>query len=528
MDKNAYLLGIDVGTSGCKVLLIDAAGKVIAEEMREYPLDMPRPLWSEQNPEDWWDAATTAITLVLAASGVPAAQIVGVGLTGQMHGLVLLDAAGKVLRPCILWNDQRTAAQCAAITARVGFRNVLQLTGNPILTGFTAPKLLWVSENEPEVYSRVAHVLLPKDYVRYRLTGEFFGDVSDSSGTSLFDVARRQWSDEMLAALDAPRAWLPEVTESPVASSRVSTTGAKETGLAPGTPVVAGAGDQAAQAVGTGIITEGPISVTLGTSGVVFAASNAYRVEPAGRLHAFCHAVPGMWHLMGVMLSAGGSYEWFCEEFGARPLVEHCKSVLKDPEILLQTGDKGAHELLSEAAANVPAGSEGLFFLPYLTGERTPHADPNARGAFIGLTPRHKLEHLARAVLEGVSFGLRDSLELMRNLALPITQVRASGGGAKSPLWRQILADVFNAEIVTLNVTQGAAYGAALLAGVGAGVYADVADACGQVLQATDQTPPGETVRYYEDHYAIYRTLYPALRPTFTSITELTQTARRA
>lgn len=521
MPDNAHLLGIDVGTSGCKVLLIDAAGTVVAEETREYPLQMPRPLWSEQNPEDWWNAAADGIKFVLDASGVKAAQIAGVGLTGQMHGLVLLDAAGRVLRPCILWNDQRTAAQCATITRRVGARRVLQLTGNPILTGFTAPKLLWVRENEPEIYARVAHVLLPKDYIRYRLTGEFLGDVSDSSGTSLFDVARRQWSEEMLAALDAPRAWLPEVTESPVASARVNAAAAKETALLAGMSVVAGAGDQAAQAVGAGIIAEGPISVTLGTSGVVFAASNAYRVEPDGRLHAFCHAVPGMWHLMGVMLSAGGSYEWFCDEFGGPAFAEYYSAAHAAQEIPASDRLKDHYQLLAQAAASVHPGAEGLFFLPYLTGERTPHADPNARGAFIGLTPRHKLAHLTRAVLEGVSFGLRDSLELMRALKLPIAQVRASGGGAKSALWRQILADVFDAEIVTLNVTQGAAFGAALLAGVGTGVFTDVAEACGKALTALDRTDPGHAVKLYADYYRVYCALYPALAPAFTSITDL-------
>ena len=521
MSDNAHLLGIDVGTSGCKVLLIDTNGAVVADETREYPLSLPRPLWSEHNPEDWWAAVSSGITLVLHASGIKASQIAGVGLTGQMHGLVLLDAAGKVLRPCILWNDQRTAAQCATITQRVGAERVLQLTGNPVLTGFTAPKLLWVRENEPEIFARIAHVLLPKDYIRYRLTGEFFGDVSDSSGTSLFDVAKRQWSGEMLAALDAPRTWMPEVTESPVASTHVSAAAAKETGLVAGTPVIAGAGDQAAGAVGNGIIEEGPISVTLGTSGVVFAASNEYRVEPEGRLHAFCHAVPGKWHLMGVMLSAGGSFEWFCEQFGLKAMIEQFARIDRSVEKMRADDINGDHELLTAGAESIPPGAEGLFFLPYLTGERTPHADPHARGAFIGLTPRHGLAHLTRAVLEGVSYGLRDSLELMRALGLPITQVRASGGGAKSPLWRQILADVFQAEIAALQITQGAAYGAALLAGVGAGVFADVTAACKITLSRLDRTTPRGAAQVYQDHYRIFSTLYPTLKSTFTEITRL-------
>jgi xylulokinase len=518
MPAKTYLLGIDVGTTGCKVLLIDADGNVAADETREYPLSMPRPLWSEQNPADWWEATIAGITLVLDAAAVDAAHVAAVGLTGQMHGLVLLDGRGQVLRPAILWNDQRTAEQCASITNRVGAQRVLELTGNPVLTGFTAPKLLWVEQNEPQTYERVAHILLPKDYVRYRLTGEFFSDVADASGTSLFDVGRRRWSDEMLAALDVPRAWLPETTESPVASTKSSAAAARETRLAPATPVVAGAGDQAAQAVGTGIVTEGPISVTLGTSGVVFAASDSYRVEPEGRLHAFCHAVPDMWHLMGVMLSAGGSFEWFCERFGGVGPSEESREHAQTIKSGETRRSKDAREQLTDRAGRVPPGSEGLLFLPYLTGERTPHADPLARGAFVGLTARHELGHLTRAVLEGVSFGLRDSLELMRELGLGIAQVRASGGGARSTLWRQILADVFNTEIATVNVTQGAAYGAALLAGVGAGVYPDVAAACERVIKQTGRTAPGPATKTYEAYYPRYRALYPALAPEFAAI----------
>jgi xylulokinase len=426
-----------------------------------------------------------------------------------MHGLVLLDAHGEVLRPCIMWNDQRTAAQCAAITQKVGARRVLQLTGNPVLPGFTASKIVWVREHEPEVYRRIAAVLLPKDYARYRLTGGFFSEVSDASGTSIFDVGKRQWSDEMLKALDVPRRWLPEVTESPVVSARVSANAARETGLLEGTPVVGGGGDQAAQAVGTGIITEGVVSVTLGTSGVVFAASDTYRVEPEGRLHAFCHAVPGMWHLMGVMLSAAGSFRWY-------------RDALCDME-RVQASESGrdVYDLLTEAAADVPPGCEGLLFLPYLTGERTPYPDPNARGVFFGLTLRHSKPYLTRAVLEGVTYGLRDSLELMRALGLSIEQVRASGGGARSPLWRQILADVFNAEIATVNVTEGAAYGAALLAGVGADVYHSVAEACEAAIRVTGHTHPGPAVRVYADYYPRYRALYPALAPEFKAIAQV-------
>jgi xylulokinase len=505
----AYLLGIDVGTSGSKAILIDATGAVKASATTEYPLYTPQPLWAEQNPSDWWAATVSSIKCVLQEEGVSPADVAGVGLTGQMHGLVLLDAQGEVLRPCIMWNDQRTAAQCAAITAKVGLENVLRLTGNPILPGFTAPKIVWVRENEPEVYANVAKALLPKDYVRYRLTGGFFGEVSDASGTSMFDVGQRQWSDEMLQALEVPRAWLPEVTESPEVSARISAGAAAETGLLEGTPVVGGGGDQAAQAVGTGIVAEGVVSATLGTSGVVFAASDSYRVEPQGRLHAFCHAVPGMWHLMGVMLSAAGSFRWYRDTLAD---VERAQEA--------ETG-RDAYDILTEAAAEVAPGCEGLLFLPYLTGERTPYPDPNARGVFFGLTLRHGKAHMTRAVLEGVSYGLLDSLELMRALGLSIEQVRASGGGARSSLWRQILADVFEAEIVTVNVTEGAAYGAALLAGVGAGVYPSVNAACEAAIQLTGQTEPGPAVSIYADYYPRYRALYPALAPEFAAIAEV-------
>lgn len=501
-----YLIGIDVGTTGSKALLVDGDGVVKASATTEYPMFTPQPLWAEQNPTDWWAATVTSIKQVLTRGDVKSNQVVGLGLTGQMHGLVLLDAQGEVLRPCIMWNDQRTAAQCAAITQKVGPQKVLQLTGNPVLPGFTAPKIVWVREHEPEVYGRVAKVLLPKDYVRYRLTDGFFSEVSDASGTSMFDVGRRQWSEEMLKALDVSPQWLPEVTESPVVSARVSAAAARETGLLAGTPVVGGGGDQAAQAVGTGIIDEGVVSVTLGTSGVVFAASDTYRVEPEGKLHAFCHAVPGAWHLMGVMLSAAGSFRWYRDTLGDSERAEAEKS------------GRDVYDLLTEAAAGVSPGCEGLLFLPYLTGERTPYPDPNARGVFFGLTLRHRKAHLTRAVLEGVTYGLRDSLELMRGLGLAIQQVRASGGGARSPLWRQILADVFDTEIATVNVTEGAAYGAALLAGVGAGVYGDVAQACDTAIQVTGRTEAGPAAPTYADYYPRYRSLYPALAPEFEAI----------
>jgi xylulokinase len=508
-----YLLGLDVGTTGAKALLIDSGGEVVASASVEYPMYTPHPQWAEQNPEDWWQASVESIRCTLRTlteGGGNASQIAGMGLTGQMHGLVLLDQDGAVLRPCIMWNDQRTGAQCAWITEKVGADRVLQLTGNPVLPGFTAPKVVWVRENEPEVYDKAAHVLLPKDYIRYRLTGEFATEVSGASGTSLLDVEQRRWSQEMLDALDIPADWLPACYESPVVSGQISPKAAGATGLQAGTPVVGGGGDQAAQAVGSGIVETGLVSATLGTSGVVFASTDEFRVEPEGRLHAFCHAVPGKWHLMGVMLSAGGSFRWFRDTLGQTE-VDVAGLMGQDP-----------YELLIAEAARAPAGSEGLIFLPYLTGERTPYPDPNARGVYMGLTLRHDKAHLCRAVLEGVAYGLRDSLELMVDLGLETHQIRASGGGARSDLWRQILADVFDTELVVINVTEGAAYGAALLAGVGAGVYGSVDEACGQTISVVRRTEPDpEKAAQYGQFYPVYRSLYAALKPSFDLVSRI-------
>lgn len=508
MGSDPLLLGLDIGTSGAKALLINAAGAVVTSAINTYPMATPRPLWAEQDPRDWWRAAVASIREVLR--GVEPGRVVGVGLTGQMHGLVLLDNQGEVLRPCILWNDQRTAAQCRWITERVGARRLIDLIGNPVLPGFTAPKILWVRENEPAVYRRIARALLPKDYCRHRLTGVYATEVSDASGTALLNVRERRWSEEMLAALEIPRHWLPECFESIVPSARISDTAARETGLVAGTPVVGGAGDQAAQAVGSGIVREGLVSATLGTSGVVFAASTSYRVEPDGLLHAFCHAIPGRWHLMGVMLSAAGSFRWFRDALGQAEVAE------------AQAHGVDVYDLLTAQAAEAPAGCEGLIFLPYLSGERTPHPDPDARGVYFGLTLRHRKPHLIRAVLEGVAYGLRDSLELMRRLGLAIDEVRVSGGGARSSLWRQILADVFRADLVQVNVTEGAAYGAALLAGVGAGLYTDVDAACAQTVQVVDRIGPTDSAARYADYYPIYRALYPALAEQFRAVSQVT------
>jgi xylulokinase len=493
-----YFLGIDTSTTGSKALLIDEHGEVVTVASSPHTLQTPRPLWSEQDPHEWWGAVSASIKSVLESAGISGEQIGAVGLTGQMHGLVLLDEAGKVLRPAILWNDQRTQGQCDQIHARIGKEKFIQITGNVALTGFTAPKILWVKENEPDVYAKAKHVLLPKDYIRYKLTGEYALDKADGAGTVLFDLKSRDWSDEVLTALEIPRAWMPETFEGPECTGHISQEASSLTGLKVGTPVVAGGGDQAAQAVGVGAVEPGIVGLTVGTSGVVFATTPSALIEPKGRLHAFCHAVPGLWHFMGVMLSAAGSLQWYRDSLAP---------------------DMSFDDLLREAKT-VPAGSEGLQFLPYLSGERTPHPDPLARGAFIGLTLRHKRGHMTRAVLEGVSFGLKDSFTLIQNAGLgAITQVRASGGGTKGALWRQILASVLEAELVTVNTTEGAAYGAALLAGVGAEVWPDVASACKACIKITGSThPEGSQVAIYRKTYPIFQELYPALKSIFAEL----------
>jgi xylulokinase len=492
-----YFLGIDSSTTATKALLMRADGEVVGVASSEYTYEVPRPLWSEQHPDLWWQATTHSVRQVLADSQLDPGEIRGVGLTGQMHGLVLLDGEGEVLRPAILWNDQRTGAECDQIRALLGKERFIQITGNDALTGFTAPKVLWVKNQEPEIFARVGQILLPKDYVRFKLTGRYATDKAGGAGTVLFDVRQRDWSPEVVAALGIDPTWLPPTFEGTSVTGYLSTQAAEATGLAEGTPVVGGGGDQAAAAVGTGAVVEGIVSLSLGTSGVVFAAADRPIVEPEGRLHAFCHAVPGKWHLMGVMLSAAGSLRWYRDTLA--------------PGVDFQT--------MLAPAAEVPPGSDGLLFLPYLTGERTPHPDPLARGAFVGLTVRHGQAHLTRAVLEGVAFGLRDGFELMQAAGLAeITQVRITGGGAKSPLWRRILADVLDAELVTVNTTEGAAYGAALLAATGRGAFADVESACAAVIQATGSTEPGPGRGVYQDLYPLYRDLYPALRATFNAV----------
>lgn len=490
----SFVLGIDVSTTATKAALIDESGAIRGVGTSEYAFDVPRPLWSEQEPRLWWDGAVAAIGSVLDSTGVSGGDVVAVGLTGQMHGLVLLDASDRVLRPAILWNDQRTGAECDAIRAAVGPDRLIEITGNDALPGFTAPKLVWVRDHEPDVWRRAAHVLLPKDYLRLRLTGDHALDKADGAGTLLFDLAAREWSPEVLGALDIPPAWLPPTWEGPEVTGRVTADAAAATGLHAGTPVVAGGGDQSANAVGVGVVSPGTVALSLGTSGVVFAATDRPLYEPHGRVHAFCHAVPDRWHMMSVMLSAAGSLRWFRDTLA--PGVEFAD--------------------LAAAASEVPAGGDGLFFLPYLSGERSPHPDALARGAFVGLRLGHDRRHMTRAVLEGVAFGLRDGLDLMIAAGMPApTQIRASGGGTASPLWRQILADVLDTEIATVDTTEGAAYGAGLLAAVGAGWFPSVEAGTDALVHATPVAIAGPDAATYAERHAVYRELYPALAPSF-------------
>ena len=491
----SLLLGLDVGTGGARAVAVDESGNVVAEASSEYPLHSPRPGWTEQDPRDWWDGAREALGKV--AAGVED-EVVGLGLTGQMHGSVFLDASADVIRPALLWNDQRTEEQCAKITEAVGEERLLGLAGNPALTGFQAPKILWLKDEEPENYSRVASVLLPKDYVRLRLTGEYATDASDAAGTLLLDVRERGWSAEILEALEIPLKWMPAVYEGPESTGELDASPAEELGLPTGIPVAAGGGDNAAAAVGVGVVEGGLLSSSVGTSGVLFAASEGFTPDPSGRIHAFCHAVPKRYHLMGVTLSAGGSLQWWREATGAD------------------------YDELVGAAEKVPPGAEGLIFLPYLSGERTPHLDPQARGAFFGLTTRHTSAHMTRAVMEGVVYSLRDSLEIMRGLEVPVDGIRATGGGARSTLWRQLQADVYAAPVYRTTADEGPAHGAALLAGVAASVYRDVDEACSTVRLREEVTEPDPgRKRVYEEYYEVYRELYPATESAMHRLAEL-------
>jgi xylulokinase len=491
----AYFLGIDVSTTATKALLIDDSGAVASTHSVAYGLSTPQALWSEQNPSDWWTAAAESIRGALVGASVAGDEVKAAGLTGQMHGLVLLDDRGEVLRPAILWNDQRAGAQCSEIRERISKERLIAATGNDAFAGFTAPKLIWVRDHEPDVYAKIAQVLLPKDYIRYRMTGQYATDRAGAGGTLLLDLASRDWSPEILSALDIPLDWLPRTHEGPDITGTISTDAAEATGLAAGTPVVAGGGDQAAQAVGVGAVEPGVVALTLGTSGVVFTSCDAPTVDTEGRVHAFPHALPDTWHVMGVMLSAAGSLRWYRDALG---------------------GHTDYDQLLAEAESAPPA-SDGLFFMPYLSGERAPHADPNLRGAFVGLTLQHDRAHLTRSVLEGVAYGLQDNLLLLSRVGVQKpSQVRVSGGGARGRLWKQILADVMNVELVSVQTEEGAAYGAALLAGVAIGAWASVAHACEQTIHTTDSVTPNATAAsVYQESQARFQQLYPILRPFY-------------
>ena len=502
-----YLVGIDIGTTSTRALIIDEDGKLKASSTKDYPLITPRPGWAEQNPEDWWGATVYTIRDSIEKSNVSLKDIAAVGLSGQMHGSVFLDKKGEVIRPAILWCDQRTQDQCDKIYKIFGYENFIKLSYNRALPGFTAPKILWLREKEPENYNQVARILLPKDYIRYRLSGKYVTEVSDASGTILMDIPKRIWSDKILEGLKISRDFLPDIYESVEVTSYINYSASSVTGLAQGTPIVGGASDNAAGAVGSGIIREGLISDSIGTSGVVFACSKNPLYDSQGRVHSFCHAVPGRWHMTGVTLSAAGSLKWYYENFGP-------SRKIKD-----NYPDVEGYELLNKQAGNVDAGSGGLIFLPYLSGERTPHADPYARGVFFGLSYLHTQDHFVRSIMEGVAFSQLDCLSLMRQVGIASDKVVLFGGGAKSRVWRQIISDVFSTKIVTLNIEEGPAYGAALLAGVGADIYKSVGEATSRTIKEVSQTNPiGENVKKYENLYKVYKSLYEDLKGDFEKL----------
>lgn len=507
----AIYLGVDIGTSGTKTLAIRETGQIVGQATANYPISHPRPGWSEQNPEDWFRATVETIGELIGSSQIDPAEVAGIGLSGQMHGSVFLDSAHQVIRPALLWNDQRTARECEEITEAAGGRaQLIAMVANPALTGFTAPKILWLRNQEPENFERCVKVLLPKDFVRLRLTGEFATEVSDASGTLLLDVKQRQWSAPLLSALQLDRSLLPDVYESEEVSGRLSESAARQLGLPTGIPVVGGGGDNAVGAIGNGIVRRGTAFATMGTSGVIFTHSDEVQVDPQGRVHTFCHAVHGKWHVMGVVLSAGGSLQWYRNQFGEEQVRRATEQ------------GKDAYDLLLEEAATAPAGSEGLFFLPYLTGERTPHADPHARGAWIGLTPRHGRAQLVRSIMEGATYAMRDSLEIIRGMGIPVEEIRLGGGGARPTMWRQMQADVYGTRCVLTNASEGPAYGAALLAATGTGAYAHVEEACDATITITERFDPESAARAcYERHYPIYGKLYHSLRDDFAAIAEL-------
>ena len=504
-------LGIDVGTSGTKTLAMREDGHILASATVEYPLSSPKPGWSEQDPEDWWQATIKSVRQVLKKGKVKAADVAGIGLSGQMHGSVFLDAKQQVIRPAILWNDQRTAQECEEIEqAAGGRRKLIKLVANPALTGFTAPKILWLRKNEPRNYAKVRQVLLPKDYVRFRLTGEYATEVSDASGTLLLDVKRRKWCKPLLNKLQIDAGLLPKVYESEEVSGNLTAGAGKLLGLSQDVPVVGGGGDQAAGAIGNGIVRRGVISATMGTSGVVFAHSDEVQIDPAGRVHTFCHAVRDKWHVMGVVLSAGGSLQWYRNQLGQAEMAAEKRKKI-DP-----------YELITAEAAQASAGSEGLYFLPYLTGERTPHADPHARAAWVGLSLRHGRSHMIRSVMEGATYAMRDCLEIIEGMEIPVREIRLSGGGARSEFWRQMQADIYGRAVVTINAEEGPAYGVALLAAAGTGAYKNVVEACKATISVVTKTKTNaKTKRVYNRMYPEYGSLYRSLKPNYERVAGL-------
>ncbi|ADQ46908.1 xylulokinase [Caldicellulosiruptor kronotskyensis 2002] len=501
-----YFIGIDVGTSGTKTILTDSKGNILATATFEYPLYQPQIGWAEQNPEDWWDASVKGIKAVLEKSKVDPKEVKAVGLTGQMHGLVMLDKNYNVIRPSIIWCDQRTAKECDEITQKVGKERLIEITANPALTGFTASKILWVKNNEPQNYEKVYKILLPKDYIRFKLTGEFATDVSDASGMQLLDIKNRCWSDEVLEKLEIDKDLLGKVYESPEVTGKVSRQASEITGLCEGTLVVAGGGDQAAGAVGNGIVKTGVISSTIGSSGVVFAHLDEFKIDPQGRVHTFCHAVPGKWHVMGVTQGAGLSLKWFRDNFA------HIEKAA------FEFIDKDPYILMDQEAELANPGSDGLVFLPYLMGERTPILDPYAKGIFFGITAKHTRREFIRAVMEGVVFSLKNCLDILNEMGIEVKEVRVSGGGAKSKLWKQMQADIFEMDVWTLNSKEGPAFGAAILAAVGAGEYNKVEEACDVMIQKVESCNPNKDLfEVYRRTYKLYNSIYPRVKDLFNA-----------
>lgn len=503
----SFLLGIDVGTSGTKTVLFDENGNALASSLGEYPLYQPKNGWAEQEPEDWWKAVCITVNEVIKNSGVKAEDIKGIGLSGQMHGAVLLDKNNKVLRKAIIWCDQRSYNECEQITSLVGKDRLIEITANPALTGFTASKVMWVKNHEPDTYEKIHKILLPKDYIRFKLTGEFATEVSDASGMQYLDVPQRKWSDFVLEKLEVRKEWLGKVYESQEVTGVVSKEAAELTGLKEGIPVVGGGGDQAAGAIGNGIVNKGTISSTIGTSGVVFAYSDKVIIDPIGRVHTFCHAVPGTWHVMGVTQGAGLSLKWFRDNF--------CIEEKRTAELM----QIDPYVLMDQEAEKIVPGSEGLIYLPYLMGERTPHLDPYARGVFFGLSAKHEKPHMIRAIMEGVVYSLRDCLEVIKEMGIEINEVRASGGGGKSPLWRQMQADVFGTDVYTVTSSEGPALGVALLAGAGTGIYKDIQEACSLCVKLKNrQAANMEFYNKYDNCYKLYRNLYVSLKQSFRDL----------